>query len=117
MYVDPVSVAIGLTGGAAAGAGLMLFLLRKALAAYHREQERAAADEKRRQDLELLERVNGMVRDILKVRAMPDPDDPHPLKTLDLAESNFIQMVKEADEAAARIERARHILNYKNGKG
>lgn len=128
MYLDVLSVSLGAGLGCLAALVVTLPLLRLTWNAYQREQVRVSAGEQReqaqrqaennrRQEAELLERVTAMLRDILKVRASSDPDDPHPLKSNDLAEVDYLRLVKESADAAAKLDRARYVLNYKNGKG
>ena len=106
MYLDLTSFAFGAGVGAAVAAAGVLYLLREAMAAYRHTQE-----------YRLAERVAGIVHDILKVRTMPDNDDPSPFKTSNAVEGAYWAAVKESEQAALKVEMARHMLNYKNGKG
>lgn len=105
MFFDWPSFAIGAGVGLAIGAGLTVLLLRDALATYRHRQEYRQA-----------ERIAAMLRDILKVRTMPDRDDPSPFRTSNVAEGAYWEAVKEAEQAALKVEMARHMLNYKAGK-
>lgn len=105
MFPDWPSFAFGAGIGLTVGAAAVLYLLRDALAAYRHSQEYKQA-----------QRVAGIVHDILKVRMAPDGDDPNPLKTHDVAEAAFWQAVKEAEQAALKVEMAKHMLNYKGNE-
>lgn len=120
MYLDWPSVALGLGLGLLVADLASRALSGRALAEFGQRREQQDRDAReayqRDQEYKQAERVAAIVSDILKTRTAPETDVPKARTSQEHAEALYYEMVRVAEEAQARVERAKRMLNFKSGE-